>query len=70
MAIDILSARMSLEQLIQGLSTGSGVSMGTKELIVYVHDYNAEKEIKNIIGDSYQGFGIRYILSGKIITFQ
>lgn len=70
MAIDILSARTSLELLIQGMASGTGVSMGTNEIIVYVLDYNKEQELRNRIGNNYQGFNIKYIMSGKLSFYR
>lgn len=66
MVIDILSARISLEPLIQGLATGSGVSFGDKSIIIYVSDYSKEQEIRSRIGTQYEGFNLRFITSGKI----
>lgn len=72
MAIDILQARQSVESLTQGLSIGTGVSFGDKSIIVYVTDYTKEAEIRNLIGSMYEGFTIKYVISGNIkpLSFQ
>lgn len=72
MTIDILEARNNIQSLVSSLISGTGVSMGTKEIIIYISDYNKEQEVRNRIGDNYQGFGIKYITSGIIygLTFQ
>jgi len=72
MAIDILEARQQIESLVSGLSSGVGVSMGSNEIIIYISDSNKEQDIRNRIGDNYQGFGIKYIVSGKVqgLSFQ
>lgn len=67
--VDILQARQSIESLTQGLSTGTGVSMGTKEIIVYVKDYNAESELRNRIGNNYEGFPLKFVVSGNVTMF-
>lgn len=70
MVIDILEARQNVDSLVAGLASGTGVSMGTKEIIVYVKDYNSESEIRNRIGNNYQGFPIRVVISGNVTIFQ
>jgi len=66
MVIDILQARNNIESLVKGIASGTGVSFGTKELIVYVDDYNKESEARSRIGDSYEGFAIKYVVSGNV----
>lgn len=70
MAIDILQARQNIEPLVQGLVTGTGISMGTKEIILYVPDNSKAQEIRNRIGESYQGFKLKFVVSGGVVVFQ
>jgi len=70
--IDILQARQSVESLVMGIATGTGISYGDKSIIVYIKDYTAESEARNRIGNSYEGFAIKYVVSGNIkpLSFQ
>ena len=72
MAIDILQAKQLLEQQISGLATGTGVSFSDKSIIIYVTDYNKESEIRSRVGNSFEGFAIKYVVSGKVtsLSFQ
>lgn len=70
MAIDILSARTQIEQMVAGLSSGTGVSFGDKSIIIYVSDYTKEQEIRNRIGNNYQGFPLKFVVSGNVTMFQ
>jgi len=69
MPIDILQARQDLQSLTSDLIVGTGVSFGDKSIIIYVSDYIKENEIRNRIGDSYQGFKLRFIISGNVIAY-
>ncbi len=66
MTIDILSARQNLEPLVAGLVTGTGVSMGTNEIILYISDYTKEYEIRSRIGETYNGFNLRFVYAGNV----
>lgn len=68
--IDILQAKQMLENQISGLATGTGVSMGTKEILIYVSDYSKEQQIRNRVGPQYEGYNIRFIISGNVVSFQ
>ena len=66
MAIDILTARNNIESLVKGIASGTGVSFGTKEIIIYISDYTKEAEIRNRLGNSYEGFNLRFVYAGNI----
>ncbi len=70
MTIDILTARNNIESLVKGIASGTGVSFGTKEIIIYISDYTKEAEIRNRIGSKYQGFGLKFVYSGKVQFLQ
>ena len=70
MVIDILTARNNIESLVKGIASGTGVSFGEKEIIIYISDYTKEAEIRNRIGTEYQGFKLRFVYSGKVQFLQ
>ncbi len=69
--IDLLSARKIVESKIHNIPgvTGTGVSFGDKNIIIYVKNYNAEIEVRNAIKGQHQ-FPLKFVISGNIITFQ
>ncbi len=70
MTIDILTARNNIQSLLSGLISGTGVSFGDKNIILYIPSYIEEQKIKNIIGNSYEGFPIKFVYSGKVQFLQ
>jgi len=70
MSIDILTARNNIESLVKGIASGTGVSFGTKEIIIYISNYTKEAEIRNRIGNEYQGFKLKFVYSGKVQFLQ
>ena len=68
--ISILESRQSLEKLVAGLASGTGVSFGTKEIIIYISDYTKEAAIRNRIGNVYEGFPLKFVVSGKVQFLQ
>ena len=72
MSIDILTARNNIESLVKGIASGTGVSFGEKEIIIYISDYTKEAEIRNRVGSSYEGFALKFVQSGNVkgLSFQ
>jgi hypothetical protein len=65
---DIQSIRSQVEQRISDVPgiMGTGISFSTKEIIIYVSDYNTEQSIKNRIGEYADGFKLKFVYSGTI----